>query len=88
MDYQKVKYFLKAAETMNFSEASRQMFITPQAFGRQIAILEQEMGFLLFERNNKQIQLTPSGKICYENLSGLVAALEREYEKMCQMGCT
>lgn len=86
MDYQKIKYFLKAAETLNFSEASRQMFITPQAFGRQIAVLEKEMGFPLFERSNKQIQLTPSGKICYENLSGVVADLEKEYEKMCEMG--
>lgn len=86
MDYNKIKYFLKAAETLNFSEASRQMFITPQAFGRQIAALEQEMGFRLFERNGKKIRLTSSGKICYENLSGIVANLEREYEKMCEMG--
>ena len=86
MDYQKIKYFIKAAETLNFSEAARQMFITPQAFGRQITQLEQDMGFALFERNTKQIKLTPSGKICYEHLHGLVESLDMEYEKMCEMG--
>ncbi len=86
MDYQKIKYFLKAAETLNFSEASRQMFITPQAFGRQIAKLEQEMGFALFERSTRHIRLTPSGQICYHNFSERVNDLEKEYQKMCEMG--
>lgn len=86
MDYQKIKYFIKAAETLNFSEAARQMFITPQAFGRQITQLEEEMGFPLFERRTKQIKLTSSGKICYDNLHGLVESLDKEYEKMCEMG--
>lgn len=86
MDYQKIKYFIKAAETLNFSEAARQMFITPQAFGRQITQLEQEMGFSLFERNVRQIKLTPSGKICYEHLHEMVEKLDNEYQKMCEMG--
>ena len=42
------------------------MFITPQAFGRQIALLEKEMGFLLFERSTRSIHLTENGKICYD----------------------
>lgn len=86
MDYQKIKYFLKAAETLNFSEAARQMYITPQSFGKQISLLEQEMGFPLFERSTRQTRLTASGKIVYDNLSGRVLELEKEYQKMCEMG--
>lgn len=86
MDYQKIKYFLKAAETLNFSEAARQSYIAPQSFGKQIALLEQEMGFRLFERSTRQTKLTASGKIVYENLSGRVVELEKEYQKMCEMG--
>lgn len=86
MDYQKIKYFLKAAETLNFSEAARQLYITPQSFGKQIALLEQEMGFPLFERSTRQTRLTASGKIVYDNLGGRVVELEKEYQKMCAMG--
>lgn len=86
MDYQKIKYFIKAAETLNFSEAARQMYITPQSFGKQIALLEQDMGFPLFERSTRQTRLTASGQIVYENLSGRILELEKEYEKMCAMG--
>ena len=71
---------------MNFSKAAREMYITPQSFGKQITILEQEMGFALFERSTRQIRLTASGKIVYENLAGIVSELEREYQKMCSMG--
>lgn len=86
MNYNKIKYFLKAAEVLNFSEAARQMYVTPQSFGRQISILEREMGFALFDRSTRKIELTASGKIVYENLSGLVKSLEKEYQKMCEMG--
>ena len=86
MDYQRIKYFIKAAETLSFSKAAREMFITPQAFGRQIALLEKEMGFLLFERSTRSIHLTENGKICYDNFSKIVSTLEFEYEKMCEMG--
>lgn len=86
MDYLKLKYFLKAAETLNFSKAAREMYITPQSFGKQITLLEQQMGFPLFERSTRQIRLTASGKIVYENLSEIVVELEREYQKMCAMG--
>lgn len=86
MDYQKLKYFLKAAQTLNFSKAAKEMYITPQSFGRQITLLEQEMGFPLFERSTRQIRLTAAGKIVYGSLSGMVDELEREYEKICAIG--
>ncbi len=86
MDYQKLKYFLKAAQTLNFSEAARQMYITPQSFGKQISLLEQEMGFLLFERNTRQIKLTSSGRMVYESLFSRLQDLEKEYERLCILG--
>lgn len=86
MNYQRIKFFLKAAETLNFSDAARQLYITPQSFGKQIALLEEEMGFPLFERTTRQTRLTNSGKIVYEHLVGRVAGLEKEYQKMCEMG--
>lgn len=86
MDYQKIKYFLKAAETLNFSKAAKELYITPQSFGKQITLLEQSMGFPLFERSTRQLRLTAAGKIVYNSLSGIVNELEREYEKICAIG--
>lgn len=86
MDYQRIKCFLKAAETLNFSEAARQLYITPQAFGKQIGLLEQEMGFPLFERSTRQTRLTVAGKMCYERLAERFYNLEKEYDRVCEVG--
>ena len=52
MEIRQLKYFLKVAETLNFSEASRKLYITQSTLSQQISHLEQEIGLPLFERNS------------------------------------
>ena len=85
MNYQRISYFIKAAETLNFSEAARQVYIAPQSFGKQIAILEQELGEKLFERTPREVKLTPFGKECFELFSGPMRALDRNFEQVRDM---
>ena len=47
-ELRQLKYFVKAAETLNFSEASRALFITQSTLSQQIKQLEQELGSALF----------------------------------------
>ena len=82
MDYQRIKCFLKASETLNFSEAARSLFISPQAFGKQISLLEKEIGVPLFERGTRQIRLTLAGQECYERLVDPFRILEKEYDQL------
>ncbi len=44
MEIRQLKYFLKVAETLNFSEASRKLYITQSTLSQQISHLEQEIG--------------------------------------------
>lgn len=62
MEIRQLKYFLKVAETLNFSEASRRLFITQSTLSQQISHLEQEIGLPLFERNSHEVYLTEPGK--------------------------
>ena len=82
MNYERIKYFVKAAECLNFSEAARQVYITPQAFGRQISLLEEELGTELFFRSKHKMTLTYEGEIIYKHMAPLVDAMENEYEAM------
>lgn len=82
MNYDRVKYFVKAAELLNFSEAARQMYITPQAFGRQITLFEEEIGGELFVRTKHKVTLTYEGEILYRHMAPLVDAIENEYTAM------
>ncbi len=62
MEIRQLKYFLKVAETLNFSEAARKLYVTQSTLSQQISHLEQEIGLPLFERNSHEVSLTEAGK--------------------------
>ncbi|WP_170999593.1 LysR family transcriptional regulator [Paucilactobacillus kaifaensis] len=63
----KLKYFLYAAETLNFSKTAEHFFISATAVSKSINKLEDTVGVLLFNRHHNSIELTPAGKAFYEN---------------------
>lgn len=64
MEIRQLKYFLQVAETLNFSKASRKLYVTQSTLSQQISHLEQEIGMPLFERNSHEVYLTEAGKNC------------------------
>lgn len=74
--YQRIRYFLKAAETGSFSLAAQSLFISAQALTKQINLLEQELGGKLFERTSHGVILTAFGQYAQEKLQ----RIEQEYQ--------
>ena len=74
--YQRIRYFLKAAETGSFSLAAQSMFISAQALTKQINLLEQELGGKLFERTSHGVTLTGFGQYAQERLQ----RIEQEFD--------
>lgn len=62
MELRQLKYFVKSAEYLNFSEAAKHLFITQSTLSQQIKQLEFELGFTLFLRNSRHISLTEAGE--------------------------
>lgn len=62
MELRQLKYFVKTAQTLNFSEAARALFITQSTLSQQIRCLEQELGVDLFSRSSHSVVLTESGE--------------------------
>jgi len=48
-------------ESKNFSKTANAMHMSPSALTRQIQKLEEEIGHPLFMRDNRRVELTPSG---------------------------
>ena len=71
MNHTQVACFLAAAKAESFAVAADSVYMTPPTFSRQIASLEQELGFSLFQRGWKNNQLTPAGQIMFEGLSAI-----------------
>ena len=68
MDIRGIKYFISAAECLNFTRAARECFITQTAMSQHIANMEKELGFQLFRRNNRNVELTPAGRDFYDQM--------------------
>ena len=75
--YQRIRYFLKAAETGNLSQAAQQMYISPQGLTKQIDVLESELGGKLFVRSRRGTELTAFGKYAQMRFESVVSDFEK-----------
>ena len=62
MNIKSLQIFIHLCESKNFSKTAAAMHISPSALSRQIQKLEQETRQALFLRDNRSVELTPSGK--------------------------
>lgn len=67
MDEVKLKYFMSMCRHLNFTRAAEDLNVVQSTISKKIAALEDELNVKLFERNNRSIQLTPSGRRLAEN---------------------
>ncbi|OTG80179.1 LysR family transcriptional regulator [Acinetobacter sp. ANC 5054] len=74
------QYFIAIVEQGSFTAASEQLFIAQSALSRQIKILEEEIGFVLFDRTEKKIQLTAAGQAFYQKLKMHLLNIEHSIE--------
>lgn len=65
MELRQLRYFIKAKELQNFTEAAAQLFISQSTLSQQIKQLEDELGTPLFNRIGKHIFTTEAGNLFY-----------------------
>ncbi|MFT6207416.1 MAG: LysR family glycine cleavage system transcriptional activator [Colwellia sp.] len=65
-----------ASKCLSFKHAAAQLFLTPSAVSHQIKQLEEQLGFDLFKRGTRSIELTSSGKQFYQSIQPIIHQLE------------
>lgn len=60
-------------EKGNFAQAAKAVDLTPAMVGRRIAAIEEHLGFMLFNRSTRRMELTPGGRTYYEGCQRILA---------------
>lgn len=92
MTDRQLRCFLALYETLNFSAAARQLFLTQPTLSYQIRTLEEELGTPLFVRTTCRVEPTRAGQLFaefaqstrkgYEAFQAALAAGQRQREKL------
>jgi LysR family glycine cleavage system transcriptional activator len=63
-----LRYFESVARHLSFTEASKELCLTQSAVSQKIIQLETRLGYPLFERKIRQINLTNSGEVLFRSV--------------------
>jgi DNA-binding transcriptional LysR family regulator len=86
MDLKRLKTFARVADTLNFSEAARQLHRTQSSVAEQIQALEVELGVALFDRSHRKLVLTAAGNCLRGYASRMIALADEAREAVLTAG--
>lgn len=76
MELRHLRYFVVLAEDLHFGRAARRLAISQPPLSVAIRQLEESVGARLFERNSKEVRLTPAGSNLRESATRLLRQAE------------
>jgi DNA-binding transcriptional LysR family regulator len=82
MDLRQFRYFIQAARRQNFRRAAEDLRVAQSALTRQVQYLEQELGFLLFDRVKRGVRLTAAGQRLLERSQLILGEVDRLKETL------
>lgn len=82
MDIKQLSIFITAAQTLNFTKAAQEHYMTQPAVSHQISELERELSAKLFIRRNHHMALTSAGQEFLPHAKVIVNRAELAFSKV------
>jgi DNA-binding transcriptional LysR family regulator len=84
MELRHLRYFTAVAEELNFRRAAEKMHVAQPALSAQIRSLEEELGVKLLQRSTRKVELTPAGRVFFDEARGVLASAFEAEQKVKQ----
>lgn len=85
MDITQLRYFLRTAETLNYTRAAEGLFITRQSLRQALSNLESEIGAPLFFNEKNHLSLTEYGEYLAFTAAEVVGSFDAMAEDMARL---
>jgi DNA-binding transcriptional LysR family regulator len=77
LELRHLQYFAVLCETLHFGRAAERLHISQPPLSRQIALLEDELGVVLFDRTRRTVNLSAAGERFLQDVKEILASVER-----------
>jgi DNA-binding transcriptional LysR family regulator len=77
VELHQLRCFVAVADELHFGRAARKLAMMPTALGRQVRLLEEDLGTRLLERTTRHVALTASGAAFLDGARALLAQADR-----------
>ncbi|AXT40351.1 LysR family transcriptional regulator [Alteromonas sp. BL110] len=82
VSYRQVKAFVEVAKSSTFAEAAVNLHLTQPALSSAIKKMEEQLGGKLFQRNTRNVSLTPEGEVLFPNAIRLLHDWDNTFSDM------
>lgn len=82
MEFLYLKYFKQVAESLNYTQAAKELYISQPALSMTIKKLEKELNTTLFIKKGRSIELTENGHLLLKSVNRIFNELNRVTEVM------
>lgn len=82
MKLEQLKYFREICRTKSFVQAAKRLYLTQNTLTYQIQQLENELGFKLFERDSRHVEMTPQAAVLITTVDRVIDQWEEGLQQV------